>query len=502
MRRRATILLVVLAAACSEAVPTDPDTRNAEGIPGLAVQAQTRIVTNAADAGPGSFRDAVAEASANPSIGRIRFSPGIGTVALQATVTYGGTQNLLIDGRGAVLDASGAGTDGFAATGGGDLALLDITIQNAPQDGVWVSVPAGATGQMTVQLDGVTIQGNGRYGLHVDDRAGGEAGGFDSAAGIVLDVRFSHILNNNADLTPGVFDFDGIRVDEGGDGAIEARVLHSEFTGNRADGLELDEAGDGHAALFVRRSTFDGNGDQVQVEDDPEDGFDVDEAGPGDLHLDVAETSSMNNADDGIDLDEDGQGTIVARIVQVDVSGSGNDGLVFTEDEFNQVGAGGIRAVIIEATATGMGDRGLDADEWGAGDIDVQVTGSHFDDNDSDGVRFEEEGDGDVSFVAKNSSIDGNGDEGLQIEELGAGSVSLTLQNSSLDRNEDNGAQLEELGNGDLSGRFQNSSASGNQDWGVIAEQEAPGTGTLELLGTDVLDNGNGPFDLAGVVVL
>lgn len=503
-RRCATFVLTILAAACTEDAPTHPDLSS--GLPVSAAPTAntkgTALVTHNGDAGPGSFRAAVALAGADPAIGSIRFAGDVGTVSLLSTVTFTGGQDLAIDGRGAILDAAGVADDAFVVTGGGSLALAEITVRNAPEDGVYVDVPATAAGRIEIALDRVTIQGNGRYGLHVDDRAGGEPGGADSPASIVLDVRFSHILDNNIDRTDGVFDFDGIRVDEGGEGGIEARVLHSYFLRNRADGIELDEAGPGDVSLFVRQSTFDDNGDQVQQPDDPEDGIDVDEAGPGDLYLDVAQVSSRSNADDGIDMDEDGEGSIFARIVQTDVSGAGNDGLVFTEDEFNQVGDGGIHAVLIGVTATGAGDRGWDSDEFGDGDIRLEITNAHFDDNGSDGIRLEEFDAGSAILLASNITVDRNGDEGLQIEEDGSGDIDITLRNSSLTANVDHGAQLEEQQDGDLWGRFFNARVDNNGDWGFTGEQEAPGSGVLQLRSTDVTGNTSGPVDLEGVTIV
>lgn len=498
-RRCALLLLPVVAAACTEATPTSPDAP--PNLPVSAAPAHVASVTNNGDAGPGSFRDAVALASADAGIRTIRFEAGVGTVAILSAVTFSGSQDLSIEGSGAVIDGSGAAADAFVVTGGGSLSLDRITVQGAPEDGVSIDVPGDATGVIEITLDRVTIQDNGRYGLHVDDQAGGEPGGADSPAGISLHMRFSHILRNNIDLTDGVFDFDGLRIDEGGDGDVIARVLHSHFLEDRADGLEIDERGSGDASLFVRQSTFDDNGNQVQTEDDPEDGMDVDESGPGDLILDVAQTSSQNNVDDGIDMDEDGEGSIFARIVQTNVSGSGNDGIVMTEDEFNQIGAGGIEAVLVGVTAVGA-ERGWDSDEFGDGDIRVEITNSHFDDNASDGIRFEEFDGGNAVLSVKNSTVDGNGDEGLQIAEEGSGDIDVTFRNSSLSNNVDHGAQLEDGDAGDLTGRFFNSRVNENGDWGFTGEQEAPGTGLLELTNTEVEDNASGPFDIDGVIIV
>ena len=62
--------------------------------------AATALVSNTADAGAGSFRAAVEAANSDPAITSIRFRRDLGTIELQSTVTYTGTQALTIDGRG------------------------------------------------------------------------------------------------------------------------------------------------------------------------------------------------------------------------------------------------------------------------------------------------------------------------------------------------------------------------------------------------------------------
>ena len=58
-------------------------------------------VTNNADAGAGSFRQAVVDANGDSSITVIKFNNNIGTIELASTVNYIGEQSLSINGRGA-----------------------------------------------------------------------------------------------------------------------------------------------------------------------------------------------------------------------------------------------------------------------------------------------------------------------------------------------------------------------------------------------------------------
>jgi hypothetical protein len=83
------------------------------------------IVTNSNDAGAGSFRDAIVQANSNGSIATIAFLPDIGTIQLQSTVAYNGTQDLTINANHATLNGSGAGGAAFVAnTNGADPTLL------------------------------------------------------------------------------------------------------------------------------------------------------------------------------------------------------------------------------------------------------------------------------------------------------------------------------------------------------------------------------------------
>src|SRR5262245_35152851 len=89
------------------------------------------FVSNSDDAGPGSFRAAVAQANGNAAITRIHFLGRVDTIQLNSTVTFSGAQNLTIDGNGATLDAAEAGRPAFLTTGGGDLTVNALTVRNS-----------------------------------------------------------------------------------------------------------------------------------------------------------------------------------------------------------------------------------------------------------------------------------------------------------------------------------------------------------------------------------
>ena len=130
-------------------------------------------VSSSADAGPGSFRQAVLDANADPSIGAIRFEGGLEPIRLVTPVTYSGGQDLVIRAGGAVLDGRrlGAGESAFVADGGGNLTISELSVSRAPGNGITVKVPDAATGTFHVRLEDVVIRNNGLHGILINDQA-------------------------------------------------------------------------------------------------------------------------------------------------------------------------------------------------------------------------------------------------------------------------------------------------------------------------------------------
>ena len=369
----------------------------------------TVSVTNALDAGPGSFRNAVQQANNDPSVRRIRFDRNIGTIQLASTVTYTGAQTLLIEGSGATLDASNAAFDsnGFAATGGAGITFQDITIQDASGNGIFIDVPASASGRLVFVLDGVTLSGHGKHGMHIDDQINAvDQTGADSPATIELNVFRSRVEGTG--FRDDISDFDGIRVDEGGPGDVLNTIQHSVFTGNAGDGVELDETGDGDVISSLAHSTFDFNGTQPQDPSDLEDGYDIDENDAGSIIFRAEDVTANGNRDEGIDLDEEGTGGVYAWVNQVTTNGNDN-GFTITEDEINLLG----------------------------GNVEVHFNNLDASFNEGDGVKLEEFGAGDLDARIVNSTINSNQDDGIAAEEQNAGSGVLRLQKVQLVGNAD-----------------------------------------------------------------
>jgi hypothetical protein len=79
---RLAIGLLVLASACSDS--TDMPMEAAGDLAGAVGRGR---VSSSSDAGPGSFRQAILEATADPSIGTILFQSGLDPIRLLTPVT-------------------------------------------------------------------------------------------------------------------------------------------------------------------------------------------------------------------------------------------------------------------------------------------------------------------------------------------------------------------------------------------------------------------------------
>jgi len=192
----------------------------------LAGSAAIAVVSTSNDAGPGSFRDAIATANGYASITQIVFLPSVNTIELQGTVFFTGWQDLVIDGNNAILDGRNAGGTAFVVSGGGDLSVSDLTVRNAPAEGITYAVPGGATGTLRIVLDNVTIQNNVGHGVwiavQVENSALEGVQPPDAGSDVSLDVTVigSRFLDNGNDPDRSVSDRDGLRVDEGGNGDL------------------------------------------------------------------------------------------------------------------------------------------------------------------------------------------------------------------------------------------------------------------------------------------
>ena len=417
----------------------------------------TLFVTDAGDAGAGTFRDAVAEANSDSSVSAIVFD-GVGTVSIDSSVEYTGGQSLSIDGDGATIEATTDGAyDLFVSSGGADLKLSSLSFQDGA-NGIFVPVPADTTGMLAVSLDDVTVQGSGLFGLHISDQEN------NSDAGVRLNISSSTFTGNGV----GELDFDGIRVDEGGAGNIIVNVVNTTVDANGGDGLELDERGDGNVRLNVKDSSFNENG--FFDEEDLDDGLDIDEAGEGGIWVKVVNSTFNGNFDEGFDLDEEDGGSVNVSFVNVAANNNIDEGIKIGEED------GGNVSVDFR---------------------NVEASGSIGE----EGIVIEEEGAGNLIARLRNVIANGNDKEGIEIVEEGDGNLHVNLRNVTANGNDDDGIQIEEADNGNLSVVAMGVTANNNDKFGLKVEQEDDGEGSLVLGDADLDDNDDGELDTDGVIV-
>lgn len=283
-------------------------------------------VSNDHDSGPGSFRQALAEADTNSDVFVVRFDRDF-TVKLRSSLSYRGNKPLTIDGGQAVIDGGNIGHGNILDIhSSAPVVLKNIKFINSRGNGVVVKIPDEAIGNVSVTLDGVEIKQSTLYGLHIDDnfhaKDEGDAG---SAAGILLNIYNSAFVDNGV----GELDYDGIRVDERGAGDIIAHISDTQINHNGGDGLELDEGGAGNVNLTMIHSELNNNG--FFNESDLEDGLDIDEAGAGDVNVTLIGVHADGNHEQGIDLDEFDSGTIELTFSDVHSDDNVNEGIKVDE---------------------------------------------------------------------------------------------------------------------------------------------------------------------------
>ena len=473
-------------------------------------------VTNAKDAGAGSFRAAVEKANADTSVGRIVFLPGLKPIALATPVVYSGPQALEIVGTGGIVDGAGlaaSAADAFLANGGGNLSVALLTIRNAPGQGLTYQVPSGATGTKKVTLTAVKVLGNDGHGVLVNDQDFPEDAGnpdvepieLPNPAGSAasLDVRIigSDISGNGF----AALDRDGVRVNDGADGGIRFVVSLTRVAGNGGDGIELDERGPGNASFDVSGVQITGNG-FFDIEADADDGMDVDESLDGSILGNVLASAASDNAEQGWDINENDAGDIDVDMTLVEASRNAEEGIEFEEDD-DFAGGGNLLANLSGIRADGNasvdGDGGVKAREKGDGDLavglrNVQASGT------GDGVFIREDASGNLDATVDRATAGGNTGDGIEFEENAAGNLTAAVDRSTTDGNGQDGVEFDENGAGNLTGTVSRGSASNNVSVGVRADQQVStgDTGTLSLIAMALANNPGGDvLANAGVTV-
>lgn len=441
MRRTLPVLAALAAtlAACSDTPVSPLDSRD----PTTTVRADATapgvaLVSSSADSGPGTLRDAAGRSGVTTII----FRRGLGPIQLQSPVVF--TQKgLRIDGNGATIDGSGVaytpepavtgaadpGPSALQFTGGGDVAVADLRVMNSTGHGIYVPIPSNASGRVDVFLTRVVLEGNGLSGLWIDDQIA------DSDASVTARLNHVDVLGNG--FRADVFDYDGVRVNEGGAGTLRIELNRVNALENAGDGVEVDETGDGDVWMWSRLSRYDDNGTQPQNTDDLEDGLDADEAGPGSIIAYVQGGTMNGNRDEGFDLDEEGTGDIRAVVIGVTLRGNGDENVSYTEDEAEEAGGDVIHVFHDVVSEASEGGDGIKLEEFGPGDLKGTMSNMELNDNDDEGVQYEEVGDGDLDVRMINSDVENNGGGGVQVEQKGDGQGVFRIRNVDFDDNGD-----------------------------------------------------------------
>lgn len=505
MRRFAPLATVVALglAACSES--TGPSDSGAPRIdPSVGPSGVVRV-TNSNDAGPGSFRAAVERANLTASIQRIDFAPRVGIIVLATPIVYTGGQSLDINGNGATLEASAldpAAPAAFQATGGGNLSLSGLTVRNAPQEGIAVEVPPGSTGTKKISLLGVQAIGNQGHGVLINDQVDPvdteNPNGSDASLDVV--VVGSRFASNGF----GAIDKDGLRINEGGLGDLNAVISLTHADGNGADGIEFDERDVGDVKFTISGTRVTNNGSFDQTLTDLDDGIDIDESNDGSLIGKVLLSAANDNKEEGFDFNENHAGDLRVDMTLVEASRNLEEGIDFEEDDDFQ-GGGDLITTLIGVKADGNGpggDAGLKIRERGEGNLDANVLGATTTGNTIGGINLREQHAGNLTARIDRATATGNGLAGIAVREDDDGSLAADVTRSTTDGNTGHGIDFDENSTGDLAATIANSSSSTNTGAGVRADQQLPGVGTLVLTAVTLNGNAGGPIvNNAGVAV-
>jgi hypothetical protein len=340
-----------------------------------------------------SLQDAFNEASYNPDITQIVFRKN-SHITPTSPLIYSGEQSITLIGKNSTIDGSSVGSfvldsDLTAQTEdgtlifetAGEVTIKKLNIINSATRGVVVNVPQNASdGDVSVNLDRVTISNSALYGLHIDDNV--DAFGDDSSGsevGVELKLTRCNFVYNGT----GAIDFDGIRVDERSSGDIYAFISNTTIDNNGGDGIELDEAGDGSVEVYMNRVSLNDNG--YYNEDDLDDGFDIDEADDGNLQASLTNIALNNNMNQGFDFDETGKGNIEVKFKRINALNNSDEAIKLDEED-----AGNITAKLKKVEVEGSGDDGIQFTELGEGKIETKLISVSAIDNKKYGIKIEQ----------------------------------------------------------------------------------------------------------------
>ncbi|MTH96686.1 hypothetical protein [Roseibium sp. RKSG952] len=433
------------------------------------------LVTSPADSGPGTLRAALEAASLLVGPGPI-FVVVSEDIETKSPLTYSGRAPIAIHGIGQTVRTSeninilqlDQGADLFVAglkfmgPGGFSVANRGDRVGSGGK-GIFIDVRKGQSGTVNLVLRDVLVTGVAYHGVHVSDcdladACGGGSAGGGSGAPASINIELDNVEING--VGQGVFDADGIRVDERGDGDIHYRSAASKFLKVGADGVELDEGGAGSIFASVSGDAFVGNGNYC----DPE------VLGAA---IPVPHTRSFQ---DGQARDAD---------IPKPVTGSADDRCI--EREVAHYPSGSVKSYAFNIDF----DDGIDLDEAGAGELRVSVTDADILQNRDEGLDLDEYGEGDVILSLLRSRADGNTDDGVRVSEGNGGRITGLIYDVVASGNGDYGLRFDQAGPGDVMVDAYYVSTVGNGDGvnaGIRVAREGAGKGVLTVFGSTIED--------------
>lgn len=227
----AAVAATIAAAACVLAAPASALTFN---------------VSNTNDSGPGSLRQALADAAANAGDDDVVVQAGLGTITLASEIAWSGSGVVTIQGNGVTINFNGA-SRGLVDDGGSGVSVFNATVTGV---GGSTSNDAGAVVSQggAMSFTDCTISGNT---VQTDD---GDVGGGILSEGGAVTVNDSMIICNSASTSAEDGDAAGGILSEGGavtvtDSTVQGNSAQATGTGGvaenqiRSDGGALDTTG-------------------------------------------------------------------------------------------------------------------------------------------------------------------------------------------------------------------------------------------------------------------
>lgn len=430
-------------------------------------------VTSAADSGPGSLRAALHAAAKSDSPTRIF----IGTkdpIALKSGLSYVGTSELLLLGKGAtialdrdetILRVQGATRleiSDIALHGPGGWSIEHKSTAEAPASGIEILALDTKNADVRAMLHGVLVSGVSGYGIYVSDCTSTQNCKGDGDGGSISLMAQRLTIK---DTGFGRYNADGLRVEEYGTGDLHFHSYDSRYVNNGADGIELDEHGAGNLSLHMQSDLVEGNGFYCATE-------------------------ILGKALPEIIEAEFEQGTMAQSQLPAPISGSADDACI--EYEIDRYVDGSIEAYEFEIDV----EDGVDVTEKGEGSVSVIMKDVTVRGNDDEGLDFDEYGDGNINGRFENNVFEKNADDGLKLSERDDGHTIAQIHQGSALANGDRGYLIEEEGNGDLSATISDVTALGNGNAGIEAVQEDAGKGKATI-GNATIDN---DIEMDGVI--